>query len=458
SSSDLLSRFLVKVPAMLSLRCIAAVAVFCCLCGCYGQSDVEELARAVTRFSKKQIQSWVQKDNWYYSLSPLSSHITISFLHYASVGDTRQRLGHALEVETITDPHEIYHDLLQELNSSSCLSVFNRMWTNPSFYMYPMFLNGMLSFFSAPSMNFIMGVDTQHWIDQWLYKLTNHTLEHLIRERDITLSTNQASVNVLMLNTTWSTPFLPENTVEGNFTVEKNYIVVPAYFMRRLGFFQTKDLGFAKVVRFPLKNPRFSFYIVTSADMPKLERTIAREDFDLSSLFDNMTTSYVDLSLPRLNITVSVDLQDDLDYMNCSSIYRGNAQFFRMTDVGVWVGKTITVYSITVDESGLVVMSASSAITGYGMNDGEPTPATNTPESNTPATNTQATNTPESNTPATNNPATNTPATNTLVAGSTTPTTYTTDSPFLYFVADDKYKMILFQGKVRKVHEHYPFV
>lgn len=204
-------------------------------------------------------------------------------------------------------------------------------------------------------------------INDWVSNKTDGNIREIIKpgklSRDETLL---ALINAIFFNGTWDKPFSNESTQQDDFT-RPDGSKVKVDLMRQISSFKVKELKSmnADALKLYFEGKRFSLNFISPksiAGLREIEEKLISGSEQLDSILDNMEEKDLDISVPKFKISATMDLKEALKKLGLEKSFTDEADFSgisamrsRITDVN---HKTV----IEVQESGTVAASTTAAV------------------------------------------------------------------------------------------------
>jgi serpin B len=209
-------------------------------------------------------------------------------------------------------------------------------------------------------------------INAWVAEHTQDRIPSILHPGDVTADWRLALANAIYLKAAWLNPFIEDQTTPADFRLANGSTVsVPTM----SGF---ADLPFAtgagwKAVELPYVGRDLAMLIVVPDDLERFER-----GFDpaiLGTVVRALTTTRVDLKLPRFDIESRADLGELLAALGMPTAFSGDADFSGITTAeALQIASVIHQANITVDEKG--TEAAAATVVGFDTSGGGPEPVT----------------------------------------------------------------------------------
>ncbi|CAL1546578.1 unnamed protein product [Lymnaea stagnalis] len=321
--------------------------------------DVLALTGAISRFSQKLYKALAKHVDYKIVYSPFSAHLILSVLYLGARNTTADQMKSVLQTSSLSNSHEVYKSLIEYLNTVARDVVFTK-------------IEAVFSQEDKVLLKYITDVDNY-------YKFTGNSYARL-PSRDISSTTIYnppiTFSHKLDFNCTWKSQFNPGNTNRGQFKNKKGY-VKDIDFMNQVGTFGVK-LSAAEnvdVVRLPFENERFAFYVVlprTLEDFPSLEEIVSADNFDDSIFFSGVEEAYVNITVPKFDISSFQSLDDALENQGMAVAFSKESDFSGIREQPNPIKFVMQLAGIEVSETGANTASMSYVNMGPASSQNDP--------------------------------------------------------------------------------------
>ncbi|XP_072429461.1 antithrombin-III [Chiloscyllium punctatum] len=298
---------------------------------------VWELSRANSKFAfefyKQLAKSKADGENIF--LSPLSISTAFAMTKLGACGDTLQQLMEVFKFDTITEKtsdqvHYFFAKLncrlYRKANKSSELVSANRLFGEKSLTYNQTFQNISEAVYSAKliPVNFKdKPKSARKIINAWVANKTEGLIRDVIPPDAITPYTTLVIVNAIYFKGLWKSMFEKEVTVKRDFE-KADRSVCKAPMMQQQGSFRfgkfSKD-G-VKVIELPYKGDDVSMVLIlplAEATLTGVENQLTHEK--IMGWLKQLTSTDVELSLPRFRVEDSFSLTDRLKQMGLNDLF-----------------------------------------------------------------------------------------------------------------------------------------
>nr|KAI8738069.1 serpin B3-like [Biomphalaria glabrata] len=361
------------------------------------------LSRASSTFSQNLYQKVAVKEtNVVYS--PYSIHSALTMTYLGAKGTTATEMTQVLGLNSVSSPHQTYHDLIADWNSQHSVEVHtcNAIFINPYEMVLPTFIDQTRDYYLATADSLDLQ-EPEKAINVLVANKTNDVIPQMLKPGTLDTSTVLVLVNVLFFNGTWARPFRRASTTQADFhqiggTTSKVDMMHDFESQKRVKRDNTNDLD---VVALSFLGDRFSLYVAVPRKVDGITslETLLSSPQNAEQLFEGLDFDYFHLSIPKFKIETSLELDSVLSAMGMATAFTPSADFSGINGSGgLYIDKVIHKAVIDVQETGTVAAAATvvSISKGLFMSPGAPVVA---------------------------------------------------DRPFVFFLRDDVTGQILFQGK-----------
>jgi serpin B len=335
------------------------------------KSTVNEVVDSTERFGLDLFQKLsVEKKEENCFISPASVAIALNFAMSGAAGSTRQAMAKGLRLANPeTDTTSAFHELLDALISSDNkveLNIANAIFVDDKFKLNASFALGAKNNFQSEIKNEdFSNAQTLKKINAWVAEKTKNHIPTILSQ----LAPDAVAVllNAIYFKGTWTTPFLPESTKDGDFHLE-NGGTKKVSFMNRSGKFSYLEGKEFQAVMLPYGASRYEAYVFLPSPSVKLsefQKRMTSENWNKwTGGFETWTDSH--LFLPRFHVDYKSSLNDTLKQLGFAEMYSNGADFspIHTPPPGLKVGDVIHKTTLDVDEKGTVA-TAATAITMF---------------------------------------------------------------------------------------------
>jgi len=365
----------IKKPAILPALLIMPALLF--LYSCEKAEPVEkepnkivlnkkaaEIIRADQQFAFelfREVNGQSEEDNL--MISPLSVSYALGMTYNGSAGDTKEAFRQVLHFGELTDQevNESFKDLMGQLvnlDENVEFSIANSIWYRLGYQVLEAFINTNREYFDAAIEELDFSdpgaVDI---INQWIEDKTNGKIRDMLDY--IPADAVMYLVNAIYFNASWKYQFDPEDTYEGDFTLEGGSIHRTDFMQVEGSFSYTSQENF-RAVELPYGDSAFSMVIL----LPEMDVTVdeladAMNADSWDSWFESSYTTNVLVNLPRFKYEFKSLLNDPLFNLGLGIAFTESADFSNIKpESGIFISRVIHQTYIDVNEEGTEAAAA----------------------------------------------------------------------------------------------------
>jgi serine protease inhibitor len=290
--------------------------------------------------------------------SPVSVASALGLAAQGARGDTREELIAALHADDL-DHHAKLLSHAAELEPADygveppVLAVSNTLWAKEDLPLVPGFVDELARWpgGSARPAPFMLDPErARKVINDDVAETTRGLIPELLKPGSVQPDTVAALVNALYLRTGWLNPFADRQTEPRPFHAVGGTRDVPTMRLQA-------DVGYAardgwRVVTLPAAGGVEAVVLLPDHGLPAAEAGL--EAVTLAALLDAAERTHVDLSLPRLEVSTTVELAQGLEAVGVHRLFTpGEADLRGLTPVETHVSKAVHQAVLRVDEQGL---------------------------------------------------------------------------------------------------------
>jgi len=255
------------------------------------------------------------------------------------------------------------------------VNIVNALWAEKTYTFKSDFLDTLAANFGAGLnlLDFINAPEpSRATINQWVAAQTENKIPELLANGTVTDLTRLVLTNAVYFNAAWKTPFDPNTTYDGSFTLLDGSGVTAKFMGAHLtGIPALQGTNFVAAA-LPYADDRLSLLVVLP-DAGQFSQVEASLDATtLGTLVTGLTSQQILLTLPRFKIETGTELADHLKALGMPSAFDGRADFSGMDGThNLQISAVIHKAFINVAEKGTeaaaataVVMVGSAAPTG----------------------------------------------------------------------------------------------
>ncbi|XP_066199675.1 corticosteroid-binding globulin [Saccopteryx leptura] len=294
-------------------------------------------------------------------ISPVSISMALALLSLGARGDTRAQLlrslGFNLTKMSEDDVHQGFwhlHRLLRESDTSLEMTMGNALFLNQSLQLLDSFSADTKRYYELDT----LATDFQDWarasehINEYIKNKTQGKIVDLFSELDS--SAMLILVNYIFFKGTWAHPFDLESTREENFYVNETTLVkVPMMFQsREVKYFNDPVLPCQLVQLDYMGNGTVFFVLPEKGKIDTVISALSRDTIERWS--SSLTSSLVDLYIPKVSISGTYDLGGLLADMGIADLLNSRADFSGITqEAKLKVSKVVHKAMLQLDEKGV---------------------------------------------------------------------------------------------------------
>ncbi len=309
-------------------------------------------------------------------ISPLSISYALSMVVNGAANATRDSILKALEVSdtSMADLNKSYKDLtasLLSVDNRVTMYISNSVWIEKDFPVKVPFANTLTSYYNAQAKSFDITdptVPTQ--INGWISNNTNGLINNMISQLDPT--TVMLLINAIYYKGMWKTKFDPSATTTRTFTKPDGSTedVPTMYQSETLKVYRGNGFYVAEL---PYGQGNYVMDIILPDDNNLSSVTSLMTDASLTTWTTSLTSSKVNLYMPKFKYGYNISLQNVLSLMGMGIAFTDAADFSNISDIPVLISKILHQAYIQTDEEGTEAAAATIVqIVTQTMGPGEP--------------------------------------------------------------------------------------
>jgi serine protease inhibitor len=289
-------------------------------------------------------------------VSPLSIAIALAMCSRGADPVGRAEIFAALGLQAMGTEAAVdaaYEQLLTSLPKSDpsvLLTLADSVWSRGG--LNPSYVTALRTTYEAQA----LPLTTAAAVNQWISNATQGMIPLVLDELDTSL--RALLINAVLLEGKWQSPFELSLTSDQPFHAPSGDFQIPL-------MQQTSTLPFAShemydMVQLELGEGAFSAFVVLP--LPPFNTTDVLATLGPSS-FENLTSRYVQLYLPRYNISQSLDVQPALRRLGVEAIFSPGHLLRMSPDRRLYVSSIVHATALQVNETGL----RAAAVTMVGL-------------------------------------------------------------------------------------------
>jgi serpin B len=295
-------------------------------------------------------------------ISPFSAAVALNMASAGARGQTRTEMLGVLYIypRHAGSAHAALGGLLGALNARDgtaglSLHVADRLWGPSGAAFKPDLLGLLRDSYGAPleTVDFARTPGAARAaINQWVATQTRGRVPELLKDSDLSPTTNLVLTNAVYFKGTWEKPFPPEATQPRRFG---DVFTVPM--MAQAGAFDYARDGDVQILELPYRGDLSMVVVLPDGpdDLPAVERKVA---LNYTNWVAALRTTYVGLWLPRWKTTSRLDLGAPLQDAGMRLALTPAADFSGMSDVQLFISKVVQEAFIDVSEAGTEAAAA----------------------------------------------------------------------------------------------------
>lgn len=315
-------------------------------------------------------------------VSPISIVQALSMTMNGAAGPTRDQMAktmhlEGLSTEVLNDGQRKLRELLLQPGPGVKLFMANSLWLQQGWPFRKPYLDRVMAAYGAElNERKLADPSVLKEINKWVAKQTNSLIPTILDE-PVSEMTKLMLLNALYFNGTWTNPFDPEDTKDGDFT-ESDGKVKRIPFMHQEGGFEYDETDTYQAVRLPYGGGQMGMLIVLprlNADRTALAAKLLADPGFWTKRF---TQSHGKLALPKFRMESGLELADILSAMGMNLPFDPNkADFNEMADTSggkqLFINRVLHKTLVDVSERG----TEAAAVTMIGMDSGSAAPTGN---------------------------------------------------------------------------------
>ncbi|KAF7994109.1 hypothetical protein HCN44_011378 [Aphidius gifuensis] len=288
-------------------------------------------------------------------LSPLSVHVTLSYLCHGARENTANEMMMGLSINTNDwsqyEMHIGYRNLLASINETSKadLIIANSVFCHESVKLKSLFSSLGTDYynFEIKNINFDNNIESVGYINDWIIKKTNNKINDVIKS-----DTKLILVNAIYFKGTWQHPFDPDKTSDRDFYITKlSSIKVPMMTNKQRYAYGKLPQYKSKFIELPYTIEDLSMMIILPDDIDGL--SLIEKNFDWNLVVDaEIGRGDVILHLPKFKIQCTTNLKEILQNIGFKNMFENAADFSGISETPLKVSKVIQKAFIEVNEEG----------------------------------------------------------------------------------------------------------
>lgn len=341
-------------------------------------SDMTTLVNGNSEFAFNLYQALKNKDgNIFYS--PYSISLALAMTYAGARGETAKQMADTLHFSlTQSALHSAFNKLGLELASRGSgasgkddkgfrLNIVNTIWGQKDYKFLSAYLDLLAENYGAGLrvLDFMADPEnSRETINQWVSDQTEGRIKDLIPEGGINALTRLVLTNAIYFNAAWASPFQPEATIDGPFTlIDGNKVTVPM--MRQTESFRYAKSGNLIAVELPYDGNELSMVILTNEAGSFNDFENSLNAAMVKGIIDGLRGKTVALTMPRFEFSSEFGLKETLMGMGMQEPFRDSADFSGMSsESDLHIDDVVHKAFVSVDEAGTEAAAATGVIVG----------------------------------------------------------------------------------------------
>ncbi|XP_062987995.1 serpin I2 [Elgaria multicarinata webbii] len=307
--------------------------------------------------------------------SPLGASLILGMVNLGAKGKARHEIRQLLNLQG-NDAGEAFLPLQTLFTVTSegkafTFNLANALYLQEGFMVKEQYLHSNKDFFqtAVKLVNFQDTKASAEAISTWVENKTDGKIRNFVASDDLGPLTRLLLVNALFFKGNWKQMFKVEDTSLMDFRKSDGSVSeIPMMHLQlktKLGYFSDHNVRY-QVLELPYKGEEFSFVLILPAEdvaIEAVEKLITAEL--IKDWFAGMEeVDEVQISLPRFQVEQTVDLEQTLQHLNVTEIFKSGCDLSGITDAAdVHISKAIQKVCIEVNENG----SEAAASTGMHL-------------------------------------------------------------------------------------------
>ena len=284
-------------------------------------------------------------------ISPVSLAYALAMAAQGAGSETEKALLEALEVDSAAEVAELT-DALQEAGLKLANAAFSASDLEPD----EAYVQALQEQFGAEW--FAQGEDLEERINAWVAEKTDGLIEKLYDE-PIDPETALILLNAIAMDADWASPFRKTDTEDGVFHAPDGEVTVP--FMNQTIWARYGERDGVQLLRLEYADSNLVLLLALPEEggVPQVLDGLAQEGLAYFQLSDE--TIDVDLSMPKLDISVGESLAQPLQELGLACAFDERADFSGISkDVELCIGDVLQKARLVFDEEGTRAAAATS--------------------------------------------------------------------------------------------------
>ena len=304
--------------------------------------------------------------------SPFSVSSALAMVYAGADGNTKTEMGKVLKLDSVAGSvHAGFNQLFEAFNDPTnnyTLNVANAFFGRNEYPFLESYLDVVTQYYSALVENLDFAGDAdgsrQH-INDWVANNTNQKIKDLLGDGTIDPLTAAVLVNTIYFNGLWKTKFAIANTTSSAFNTSETSSTKIKMMNLNATMFNYAEVNSmkSKILELPYAGDEVSMYILlpnTTNGLPALESELTAAKLD--NAISSMRERKLDVSIPRFEMTLKLDLKKMLVAMGMKDLF-GNADLSGIDGTrNLVVSKVVHQAYINVSEEGTEAAAATAVV------------------------------------------------------------------------------------------------
>ncbi len=294
-------------------------------------------------------------------ISPLSISYALSMTVNGAANSTRDSILKALKISDISmaDLNKSYKDLtasLVSVDSRVIMDIANSVWTEKDFSVKAPFVDILTSYYDAQAKSFDKTdptVPTQ--INSWISDHTNGLIKNMISQLDSNIV--MLLINAIYFKGMWKTQFDASSTTSRTFTKPDGSTEnVPTMYESENQKVYRGNGFYVAEIPYGQGNYVMDILLPDNNDLSAVSGSLTADN--LSTWTASLTSTKVNLYLPKFKYGYNIDLKNVLSLMGMGIAFTDAADFSNISDIGLLISKVLHEAYIQTDEEGTEAAAA----------------------------------------------------------------------------------------------------
>ncbi len=246
------------------------------------------------------------------------------------------------------------------------LRIANALFVQQDMTLVPAYLNALATQFGAGLrlVDYTSNAEAaRKAINSWVDGQTESRIPELIAPGVLDVNTRLALVNAIYLKAPWLTPFSPDNTATGPFTLANGSTVDASLMQAQIGARYNVGTGW-QAVELPYVGGALALTIILPDDIAAFEASLTPAI--LEGITGGLADRTVNLTLPKFGIDSKLELKDVLSALGMPTAFNADLADFSgiTTEQQLYISAVIHQANIDVDEKGTTAAAATAVVIG----------------------------------------------------------------------------------------------